>query len=92
MSGLDVELAVGGFHKTVRAGDDHRANGVLTLDVGVVVDLDPARPALQPETLSCALQQRALGGCFGHLAAKRFFRVLHGMRDRGLSWRRVAAR
>jgi hypothetical protein len=52
----DVELAVLRFHETLGPGDDHRAHRVGALDVGVVVDLDPLRRAVEVEGLRQAVQ------------------------------------
>ncbi len=45
----DVEFPVLRFHEPLGACDDHRTHGVGTLDVGIVVDLDPLWRAVEPE-------------------------------------------
>jgi hypothetical protein len=52
---LDVELAVLVFHEPFRPGDDHAADRIGAHDVGVVVDLDPARRGVEVRMLRPAL-------------------------------------
>ena len=63
------------FWKPSWPGDDHGADGVRALDVAVVVDLDAARHARQPESLGQRLQQLLLRRGVGELAAQRLARV-----------------
>ena len=74
--GLDVELPVLVLHEAFRPCDDHRADGVRAHDMGVVVDLDAARRALESEDMRNAGQQLALARAFGELASERFTRIL----------------
>ncbi len=61
----DVELSVLIFDEAFRPGDDHAADSVRAHDVGVIIDLDPARRVRQAEGLGHTLQKTGLRRCFG---------------------------
>ena len=69
---LDVEFTVLVFVEPVRACHDHCADGMRTLDVRVVVDLDPVRGFFHTKRFCHAFQQAGLGCGFRHLASKAF--------------------
>src|SRR5215468_12408517 len=75
VSGMDVELAVLVFLKSLRTGDNHCADRVAALDVAIVVDLDAAWRSGQTESFGEHLEELALGRAFGKLARKRLARV-----------------
>ena len=73
--GPDVELAVLVLAESFLAGDDHGADGVGSLDMAVVVDLDAARHARQLKNVRQRLEQFLLRGRFRKLSRQRFARV-----------------
>src|SRR5690606_15968628 len=79
----DVELSVLVAAKALRPGDDHAADGVGPLDVGVVIDLDAFGPPLQPEGLADFLEDLRLGRALGHAPAQRLAGVGQGVVDEG---------
>ncbi|CCC98265.1 protein of unknown function [Azospirillum baldaniorum] len=79
--GLDVELAVGVLDEALRPGDDHGADGVGALDVGVVVDLDALRRAVQPEDRRHPVEQPRLRRTFGQPPPMGLPRVGQGVLD-----------
>ena len=59
------------FLEAFRPGDDHGAERIRALDVGIVIDLDPLRQILQPEHTLHALEQMRLGGALRQFARQR---------------------
>ena len=91
LGGADVELAILVLLEALRARDDHGADRVRALDVAVVVDLDAARHARQPERFGQRLEQLLLRRGVGQLAPQRLARIDQRVRRPVLSSRRAAA-
>ena len=66
---LDIELAVLAFLEALRPCHDHTANRIGSLDMAVVIDLDPFGNALQAKGLGNQGQQFGLGRTLSHLSA-----------------------
>ncbi|MNC50486.1 hypothetical protein D3C75_997290 [compost metagenome] len=75
----DVELAVLVLAEALRPRDDHAADGIGPLDVGVVIDLDPFGPGVQAESLADLVEDLRRGRVFGQLAPQGFAGVGQGI-------------
>ena len=69
------------FHEAVRARHDHRADGVRPHDMGIIVDLDPARRAGEAESLGERGEELRLRGGLGQFASQRLAGILPGVFD-----------
>ena len=69
------------FLEAFRPGDNHRAQRIGALDVGVVIDLDPGRLLLQLEDTLHTLQQLGLGGAFRQAAGEGLAGIVGGLVD-----------
>ena len=79
---LDIELAIRVLLEAFRPGDDHRATGVRTLDMAVVVHLDAFRRLFEFEKVGKLPQQLCLSGRFGKPAVERFDRIALRLLDK----------
>ena len=79
---LDVKCAIMRFHEPVRARHDHRADRIRAHDMGIVVNLDPARRPLKAESLGKRGEKLCLRGRLGQFASQRRAGILLRVRRR----------
>uniref|UniRef100_A0A0N5A6X5 PE-PGRS family protein n=1 Tax=Parastrongyloides trichosuri TaxID=131310 RepID=A0A0N5A6X5_PARTI len=77
----DVELAVLVLPEALGAGDDHAADRIGALDMGVVVDLDPLGPGVQTKDFADLIEDLRRGRVLGQLAAQGLLRIGQGVVD-----------
>ena len=79
----DRELAILVLHESVGAGNDHRADGLGSLDMTVVVDLDAPGRRVEAEQGRQTLKMGALCRTLGEAPLQGIPRVLQGMVHQG---------
>ena len=78
---MDVKRAIMHFHEAVRARHDHRADRVRSRDMGVIVDLDPARWPGELKSPGERGEEFCLRGGFGQFASQGLAGILPGVFD-----------
>ena len=73
----DVELAIGRLVEAFGAGDDHPADGMTTLNVRIVVDLDAFRCGFKLEQFANFAKKAALRAGVGKIARQRLLGIMH---------------